>query len=117
MGLVMEDRSRLEHLMGIAQNLRLKGGKSELHSVASTDRQSFDKPARMPLQQPSDAKGGNGMGLGGGILSALNFSKDAGSQEANMLTEAVSSIPRYGVLVLRSHCMPNVLCRRRLPLG
>ena len=89
MGLVMEDRSRLEHLMGIAQNLRLKSSGSGSHSVSSTDRPSFDKPARLPLQP--DTKAGGSIGFGGGILSALNFSKDAVSQDA--LPEATSSIP------------------------
>lgn len=90
MGLVMEDRSRLEHLMGIAQNLRIKGGRVESPRVASREAQPFDKPARLPLQ--SDAKTINGMGMGGGILGALKLSNSY-SQEGNALPEAGSIIP------------------------
>lgn len=92
MGLVMEDRSRLEHLMGIAQNLRIKGGKVESPQVASREAQPFDKPARLPLQ--SDAKAINGVGMGGGILGALKLSNSS-SQEGNVLPEAGSIIPTY----------------------
>jgi hypothetical protein len=98
MGLVMEDRSRLEHLMGIAQSLRLKGSKPEPLGIASTDQQRFDKPPHMRVQ--SDAKAINGVSFGGGILSALNFSKDSASQDTSLLAEAGSSIPRCGAQLL-----------------
>lgn len=103
-GLVMEDRSKLEHLMGIAQQRWLKGGNSsDSLSVAGKDRQPFEKPARLPLQ--ADTKVGNvvGSGLGSGILSALTFSKDSGSHEASTLAEAGSSIPRCDILALQKH--------------
>jgi hypothetical protein len=95
LGLVMEDRSRLEHLMGIAQSLRIKGPKADTAS-SSTERVPFDKPARLLTSHQAnvpDGSSNSAMALGGGILSALAFAKD--SSEAAPLSQAVSSIPRF----------------------
>jgi hypothetical protein len=98
----MEDRSRLEHLMGIAQSLRHRGSNSGPAAITSTEQQSFNPPPQRHSQ--SDAKAIHGVNLGSGIFSALSMSKDSSPHDTNLLTEAVSSIPRCVARDLRVHC-------------
>lgn len=99
MGLVLEDKSRLTHLMSIAQNLRLPSTRSDASSYSHTSAPyDASRVAASGYTSKQSSLNGAALPLGGGILRALAFNsesasgdKDPGEESLNSVT---SSIPR-----------------------
>lgn len=104
MGLVLEDKSRLTHLMSIAQNLRLPSSRSDASSYSHTaGPYEASRLASNAASKHSSINGG-ALPLGGGILRALAFNSESASGEKDLQEEnlkpATSSIPRFALFLL-----------------
>eukprot|EP00892_Ulva_mutabilis_P006760 jgi/Ulvmu1/4456/UM002_0181.1 len=97
-GHVLEDKTRLTHLMSIAQNLRLPSVRSESsgQSVASAPYDVSRLSSAAGFESKQSLNGG-ALPLGGGILRALALNSDAASSYKDSsddgLHPATSSIP------------------------
>lgn len=113
MGLVLEDKGRLTHLMSIAQNLRLPSSRSDASSYSHTSAPY--ETSRLTSSNGYTSKqssiNGGALPLGGGILRALAFNGESGSGEKDAVDDGLdrgaSSIPR---------CAPDTF-RQNVPLS
>lgn len=113
-GHVLEDKSRLTHLMSIAQNLRLPSTQSDAssysHTSAPYEAQRVTSSGGFASKQTS--LNGGALPLGGGILRALAFNSESASGEKESSDEglhsATSSIPRCEPLSIHQVTDPAV---------
>lgn len=118
-GHVLEDKSRLTHLMSIAQNLRLPSSRSDTSSYShnSAPYEASRLSSAGGFESKHSSLSGGALPLGGGILRvlALNTDSASGVKDTNdeSLHSATSSIPRCASFCFSARVSNGVDCPHR----
>jgi hypothetical protein len=121
----MEDRGRLEHLMGIAQSLRLPNASSSASSQSSGGDPPYalssQASSRFSSQRENKSHSGGAGPIGGGILRALGFGSDTSQPAKQSAYGTGGLLAGASIMTCGSECciaLPSALSfTSRYPVG